>query len=506
MHDFWQLYTGVHEMKERNKKRMRKHLSKIMLVVLAVAVIGATIPQNALAASLETTGAVKNEYTYEEAVFITGTPIIFKGTSKDIKITEKESKGKLTETYSLKLTASNGATLTRNIAYESDVVDYATIGQKTSNGVVKKYTEKIVVGKTTYTLVDYQFSQGTVTDNRAASDYYSGNVISRKTYSFQSGTGKNAVQNTVTIDTDSRHAGYENFWGATETQITESVYSFSDGKTSHVKNRLSTSKSRVLNYEQNLGSLGSFDGGYAVVSEKDVISEYNYNLASGQKGKLDLDTEYMPTIERLIIPKFRDLNNHYAKEAIDKLYSLGIYTDTSNFFSPNTPMKRFDFTTAIGKAVDLRVMQEKENKSKKTASTSVFKDVKRTVKDYAYIESAVKKGIIKGVTPEYFKPDSPITRGQAATIFVRALGLENKAPDPGYVTKFTDDAQIPNYTKDGIYIANELGLMTGDPVTGRFNPNQPLTRAQASVVLERFLNYLENDLKQNYRDDILFFN
>jgi len=123
-------YTDVHEMKERNKKRMRKHLSKIMLVVLAVAVISATIPQNALAASLETTGAVKNEYTYEEAVFITGTPIIFKGTSKDIKITEKESKGKLTETYSLKLTASNGATLTRNIAYESDVVDYATIGQK----------------------------------------------------------------------------------------------------------------------------------------------------------------------------------------------------------------------------------------------------------------------------------------------------------------------------------------------------------------------------------------
>ncbi len=49
-----------------------------------------------------------------------------------------------------------------------------------------------------------------MTDNRAASDYYSGNVISRKTYSFQSGTGKNAVQNTVTIDTDSRHAGYEN--------------------------------------------------------------------------------------------------------------------------------------------------------------------------------------------------------------------------------------------------------------------------------------------------------
>ena len=482
---------------------MRNHLYKVMVAILMVFVLGTSILVDASAASVETTGAVKNEYTYEEAVFITGTPIIFKGTSKDIKITQKETKGKLTETYNLKLTASNGATLTRNIAYESDVVNYATIGQKTSNGVVKKYTEKIVDGKITYTLADYQFSQGTVTDNRAASDYFSGNVISRKTYTYQTGSGKNAKTNTVTIDIDSRHAGYENFWGATETQITESIYTYSDGTTSHVKNRLSTSKSRVLNYEENPGSLGSFDGGYAVVSEKDVISEYTYDLASGKKGKVDLDTEFTPTIERLIIPKFRDLSNHYAKGAIEKLYSLGIYSDTSNFFSPNTPMKRIDFTIAIGKAVDLRVMEEKNTKK---TSTSVFKDVKRTVKDYPYIESAVNKGIIKGVTPDYFKPDNAITRAQAAAIFVRALGLENKAPEPGYITEFKDDAQIPDYSRDGIYIVNELGLMTGDPVTGRFNPNQPLTRAQASVVLERFLNYLENDLKQNYRDDILFFN
>ena len=454
---------------------------------------------DASAASPETTGAVKNEYTYEEAVFISGAPIVFTGTSKNIKITQKEGKGKLTESFNMKLTSGTN-TLTRSVSYESDVVDHTTIGQKTANGVVKKYSEKIVIGGVTYTLADYQFSQGTVTDNRAASDYYSGNVISRKTYMIEG--KKNQPEQTISIDTDSRHVGYENFWGATETQITEMVITNSNGTTGHVKNRLSTSKSRVLNYEENSASLSSFDGGYSVVSEKDVISEYTYNLASGSSGTLNLEKEYMPTIERLIIPKFRDITNHSAKNGINKLYSLGIYQDASNFFSPNTPMKRADFTIAIGKAVDLRVMEEKKSKK---PSTSIFKDVKRTMKDYAYIESAVNKGIIKGVTPEYFKPDNPITRAQAAAIFVRALGLENKAPEPGYVTKFTDDAKIPNYARDGIYIVNELGLMTGDPVTGRFNPNDPITRAQASIVLERFLNYLENDLKQNHRDDVLFF-
>ena len=146
-----------------------------------------------------------------------------------------------------------------------------------------------------------------------------------------------------------------------------------------------------------------------------------------------------------------------------------------------------------------------KKRNQKDTYYKCFKDLKRSIKDYGYIESALNKGIIKGVSADYFKPDNAITRAQAATIFVRALGLENRAPNLGYLTRFTDDKQIPNYARDGIYIANELGLMIGDSA-GRFNPNKPLTRAEASVVLERFLKYLEDDLKQNYRDDILFFN
>ena len=495
------LVNGLKDEREE-QYQMKNEMKKIWVVslILIMGMMCMTLDASAAPTS-ETTGAVKNEYSYEEAVFITGQPIVFKGTSKNFKITQTESKGKVTETYNLNLVATNGAKLSRTVSYELDLVDYETIGQKTANGIVKRYSEKIIVGDITYTLADYQFSQGTVTDNRPASDYYSGNIISRKIYTTSGKKGY--VPQTITVDIDSRHVGYENFWGATETQLTEMVITDGDGTVGHVKNRLSTSKSRVLNYENNPADLSSFNGGYAVISEKDVISEYTYNLGSGASGKLDLDAENMPTIERLIIPKFRDISSHYAKNSIEKLYSLGIYEDASNFFSPNTPMKRFDFTVAIAKAVDLRVMEDKT--TKKPSTTSIFKDVNRTMKNYAYIETAVKKGIIKGVTPDYFKPNDPITRAQAATIFVRALGLENKAPDPSYVTKYKDDAQIPDYARDGVYVMNELGLMTGDSVTGKFNPNQSLTRAQASVMFERFLNYLENDLKQNYRDDILFF-
>lgn len=483
---------------------MKKRLN-IYTLLIALVVIWGYSPKNTAAVSLDASGGVKNESTYQEVVFISGKPVVFKATSaKDTSITEKISGNKLTQTYKLKLTGTNGKdTLSRQIDYESTIEEFSEIGQKTINGTVKKYSEKIIIDGITYTLKDYQFTNGTITDSPAASDYYSGNSISTKIYTVP-GTRTQPAQEIV-VKTDSRHVGYENFWGATDTQITEYEIVNGKGEVGTVTNRVSTSKSRVLNYEENAASMASFNGGYSVISSVDMVSQYTYDLPFGAgKGEISLNAENTPKIERLIVPKFRDIANSNAKDAVEKLYSLGILEDRSNFFSPNTPMTRLDFTVALAKAVDLRVLEAKKTKAKDT--TSVFKDVKRTVKDYAYLETAVQKGIVKGKSAELFDPNGFVTRGQVATIMVRALGLENRAPDPGYNTDFADDAQIPGYARDGIYIVNELGLMTGDSVTNKFNPNKPLTRAQASLVLIRFLNYLENDLKQNYRDDILFFN
>ncbi len=83
------------------------------------------------------------------------------------------------------------------------------------------------------------------------------------------------------------------------------------------------------------------------------------------------------------------------------------------------------------------------------------------------------------------------------------MGLEGKAPDPGYSTSYKDDNKISDYSRDGVYVVTQLGIMNGSE--GNFKPQDTLTRAQAAAIIERFLQYLENDLKQNYRDDILFF-
>ena len=132
---------------------------------------------------------------------------------------------------------------------------------------------------------------------------------------------------------------------------------FANGEIGTVKNNTVMTKSRTLEYTENGAGLSSFNGNYKTVSSAETSSEYIYELPQSS-GTVSLDMEYMPKIEMLKIPKFRDLSSNWAKENIEKLYSLGILEDQSNFFSPNTPMQRFDFAVAIGKAIDLRVLEE----------------------------------------------------------------------------------------------------------------------------------------------------
>jgi len=475
---------------------MLKRQSVLFLLMAFLFVL--VSPSKSSAEIVDLTGGIKNEYTYEEYIFILGQPMKFTAMNKDVKVTVSEKKNKITETYKIKMKSTNGATLDRTVTYEYDVNNYDAIGQSTATGKVTKYTEKIKYQDATIELKDYQMSKSYVTDKRPASDYSSGNAVIRKTYDIKYADGQ--IQ-TVVVSGSGQDASYENFWGAAETQIMEYVFDYPDGTVGTVTSRVNYTKSRTLNYEENLASLASFNGGYAVNSDADTISEYVYELPK-DSGKIEFNSEYMPKVERLIVPKFRDLSAHWAKPGIEKLYSLGIFDDQSNFFSPNIAMKRYDFAVAVGKAIDLRV-EVGNTKKKNNTKPTIFKDVKRTRANYEYLVAAYNKGVIKGVTAEKFNPEGNLTREQAATIIIRALGLEGKAPDPGYSTSYKDDSKISNYARDGVHVITQLGIMSGSG--GYFKPHDTLTRAQAAAIIERFLQYLENDLKQNYRDDILFF-
>lgn len=488
--------------------------------ILSLVVTILFIPIFISAAPLDFAGGVHNEYEYEEYVFITGEPIKFKG-SYDETIKEKANED--TITYKFKLVSEDPSLkgrLDRTITYKVSKVPHVGLGQIIEQMDVDKYKETISIDKDKYVLKDYQFSKSDVVDIRAASDFYSGNIKGRKYYELGNGEEK------VIIDITGGSVGYENFWGSTETKIIDNIIKVevkdkNDSEESNEEEKkswsgtysfqVSDSLTKGLKYSDNDVNLSTIPGGYLKVTNGSMVAKYDYDLGSRKRGSISLNKSITPRLERLIVPKFRDVNGHWAEDAIKKLYSLNVFEDQrKEIFSPDTNMNRMEFAVAMMRASDIRVEIPDEKKSRRRKRNepeeeSYFRDVSVKDKDYNYIKSAVDKEIVKGLSRDDFGPDKPLTRAQAITMIVRALGFESKAPNPGYMTSFSDDRKIPNWAKDSIYMAKEIGLVTGDN-NNRVNPDKYLSRAEASILIVRYLEFLEKDLQKDYRYNIVNFN
>ena len=95
----------------------------------------------------------------------------------------------------------------------------------------------------------------------------------------------------------------------------------------------------------------------------------------------------------------------------------------------------------------------------------------------------VDKGWMVGVSGNEFQPNAPLTRAQAATLLVRALGLVN-APAASADAGFTDTAG--HWAQREINIASQYNLVVGTG-NGKFSPDLPVTREQMAVMLDRVL-------------------
>ncbi|QEK13258.1 S-layer homology domain-containing protein [Crassaminicella thermophila] len=495
---------------------MKKFIVNLLIISLLL------IPTSAWATPPGFSGGVNNEYEYEEVVFLTGEPIKFHGT---MTVSEREKENEKTTSYTFKLTPEDrsiDAKLDRKITFVTTYTKRNDKGQTIGQTVIDKYRETLKIGKDKYELEDYQLSQSDLIDNRPASDFYSGNLKARKYYKINKDEGE------VIVDITGGDVGYENFWGSTETllldyRITSSIEKDDESSKSWngtVKVRVSDSKTKTLRYSDNKANFSSFYGGHVRVTNREMVTSYDYNLPKIEDneindrrrkiGSIQFMKQMVPKVERLIIPKFKDIGGHWAEEYIKKLYSLDVFDENSTFFSPDIPFTRVEFIKGVMKACNMRTSLEEEKKTSrrrrnKPKEVSPFKDVKVEDKNYKYIKDAIEKRIISGVSEDLFAPNKPLTKAQAVTILIKALGFDYKAPAPGFYTTFTDDREIPNWAKDSIYIAREINLIQPDDYN-RINPNKLITRAEASELLVRFLEFLQKDLQRDYREDIINFN
>ena len=124
-------------------------------------------------------------------------------------------------------------------------------------------------------------------------------------------------------------------------------------------------------------------------------------------------------------------------------------------------------------------------------TTTHFKDVAPGQYYTAAVEWCYQRGIVTGYKDGSGKDtgifgwDDPITREQLATMLWRLSGQ----PSGGSISSFPDRGAISQYARDAIAWCNSKGIMTGDGVTGKANPQGNATRAQMAKMISVYSGY-----------------
>lgn len=176
-----------------------------------------------------------------------------------------------------------------------------------------------------------------------------------------------------------------------------------------------------------------------------------------------------------------DIDGSYAKNAIQELVEKGIINGKGDGkFDPTGKIERQDFAIILAKALNLDTQS--------VPPTATFSDVPEPHYAFAYIEAAVKAGLINGVGDGKFGTGANLSRQDMAVLFVRALGVD--ATGKGAELKFSDASKIADYAKDAVAAAVELGLISGN-TNGTFNPSGNAERQAVAQVAAKFLKKAE---------------
>ncbi|MBJ6361143.1 leucine-rich repeat protein [Paenibacillus sp. GCM10012307] len=185
--------------------------------------------------------------------------------------------------------------------------------------------------------------------------------------------------------------------------------------------------------------------------------------------------------------KFVDLNGYWAKADVEHLASkLLVNGVAADRFGPVGTITRAEFTALLIRGLGLSV--------KESEGGARFADVPASAWYASAVDAAVASGLVSGIGGGRFAPNDPITREQMAVVIGRALtftghGSGGDGQEGGRLAAFTDRDSISSWAKAAVVQASEVGIIKGIE-DGRFAPTEYATRAQAAVMLKRFLQYV----------------
>ncbi len=464
----------------------------------------------------------KTTMDYQEMCFVSGEPILLKGT---LTVRKQMRQDKITSTYTYSLrNADKAATLSRvlNFTTTRTTKDNGQIVEETSYS--RTPTETIKIGNTTYSLKSNDFTRSSLVDPKPAINYFAGNAWGRKVY--QAGTAANG--GTVAVECTGSFYGYDQYWGTAEVEVLnytiESDKRNNDGAdkwggTARVT--LSSTITNQLKYYENQPDQISFDGGYVLIQHNNSILEYTSSLPEFDAAGVatdhvltksdSLQIETFPVQKRLLAVDLSGIRGHWAEDDFKLMYGLEVFKGDGRSLKPDQYITKAEFAAAIvqaAKAVPAdpalapKLTPAGNQNNAKQPVVSPFDDVSIENTYFNQINDAYKRGLLSGKGKNLFGPNDTITVAEALAIFIRAVGLESLAPSPQAVTNFRDNDLIPPYARNSAYVAEKIGLVQGDE-RGYLRPGDKLTKARTAAMLKSFITYMQDGIKQDYRDRIV---
>ncbi|OAS17342.1 S-layer homology domain-containing protein [Paenibacillus oryzisoli] len=181
---------------------------------------------------------------------------------------------------------------------------------------------------------------------------------------------------------------------------------------------------------------------------------------------------------------FTDITAHWAKKDIELLASKFVVQGmTETTFAPDQRVTRAQFASMLVTALALQP---------DAAKSSMFTDVTSDDWFAGAVGTAAKLGLVEGNNAGEFAPNADITREQMAVMISRALRLSGKEVQSSHaqdkLASFVDSNTISAWATSAVVQSLAANIVNG--LTDQsFGPNESATRAQATVMLKRFLQF-----------------
>ncbi|MBQ6262706.1 MAG: S-layer homology domain-containing protein [Clostridia bacterium] len=159
---------------------------------------------------------------------------------------------------------------------------------------------------------------------------------------------------------------------------------------------------------------------------------------------------------------------------------------------------RFDPSGPLTRAMVATVLWRREG-SPAPAAPSGFEDVPDGKWYTDAVAWAKETGIVNGLTPTTFGPNSYITREQLGTMLFRfSSSAPVSVPERADLSSFSDDEKVSGWADEAMKWAVEAGLING--MSGnRLAPEGKATREQFAAIIERY----DNTFKLKYNTPVL---